>query len=643
MISPATIEEIKNRIDIVDVVGDFVDLKRSGSSYKALSPFTAEKTPSFYVVPSKGIFKDFSSGKGGDAIKFVMEIDGLSYIEALKFLAKKYGIEVIEEEQTDEQLEAQNRRESLFIILGYAAKYFKDLLHKHEEGKAIGLSYFKERGFREDTIKKFDLGFSLEQWDDFYQTAINSGYSEDLLEEAGLIVKKDTDKIYDRFRNRVMFPIHNLTGKVIAFGARIMSSDKKQPKYLNSPESDLYHKSRVLYGMHLAKQAIRREDNCYLVEGYTDVISMHQVAVENVVASSGTALTSEQAKLIYRYSKNVTVLFDGDAAGTRASLRGIDILLEEDLNVKAVALPDGEDPDSYSRQLGSSAFKHYLEQNSRDFIAFKTSSLLADAGQDPIQKAEVIGEIVLSISKIGDEIKRSLYLQQCSTLLDIDESALVSELNKILREKASREFQKRKREQDTSGEEIEPVQREEEPAFKPANPIIVQERETIRLLLNYTDSIIRIDEENELPVIEFILNEIEDVKFQDPVFQKIIGIIKERFQQGQLTGYEFFLGYPDDEIQQVTVELTTDRYEISQFWASRYQIHIPNEEDLLKNVAFSNIMRLKFRIVQRMIELETMKLKYATGEELDVLLDEIGHLKKIEVQIADILGNVTVK
>jgi DNA primase len=346
---------------------------------------------------------------------------------------------------------------------------------------------------------------------------------------------------------------------------------------------------------------------------------------------------------MHRYSKNVTVLFDGDAAGTRASLRGIDILLEEDLNVKAVALPEGEDPDSYSRQLGASSFRHYLEENSRDFIEFKTSMLLAEAADDPIQKAEVIRDIVLSISKIRDEIKRSLYLQQCSNLLDIDESALVSELNKLLREKANKEYQKKAREQDTveqeSVEETESIER----PVQPINPIVVQEKETIRLLLNYTDAQIQIDDDNELPVIEFILNEIIDVKFQNSVYQKIIDVIKDRFQEGKLTSYEFFLDYPDDEIQQVAVELTTQRYEISEYWSSRYQIHIPTEQELLKNVAFSNVMRLKFRIVQRMIELETMKLKQASGEELDGLLDEITYLKKLEVQIAEILGNVTVK
>ena len=375
MISPATIEEIKSKVDIVEVVGDFVTLKRSGSSYKALSPFSNERTPSFYVVPSKGIFKDFSSGKGGDAISFVMEVDGLSYVEALKYLAQKYGVEIAEEAQTDESLKAQNKRESLYIILNYAKDYFHDLLINHEEGRSVGLSYIKEREISNESLETFELGYSLGQWDGFMKAALAKGYDKDLLEEAGLIVVKEEGKTYDRFRNRVMFPIHNSSGKVVAFGARILITDKKQPKYLNSPETPLYHKSNILYGLFQAKQAIRQDDNCYLVEGYTDVIGMHQSSIKNVVSSSGTALTEPQIKLLSRYSKNVTVIFDGDAAGIKASVRGIDMLLEGGLNVRAVALPEGEDPDSYSKQLGSTAFQHYIKEESQDIIRFKTKAI----------------------------------------------------------------------------------------------------------------------------------------------------------------------------------------------------------------------------------------------------------------------------
>ena len=375
-ISDDNIQDIKNRIDIVDVIGDFVTLKKVGGNYRALSPFTNEKTPSFYVSPSKEIYKCFSTGKGGDAISFVMEVEGISYIEALKYLATKYGIEIQEEELTDEQIKAQNERESLFIVLNFASEYFQDLLHKSDEGKSIGLSYFKERGFTEATIKKFDLGYTLDVWDGLLKAAKERGHTEAMLEKAGLILTSEKEqKKYDRFRGRVIFPIHNVAGKVIAFGARTLRSDKKQPKYLNSPETEVYHKSNIVYGLFQARQAIRNADLCFLVEGYTDVISLHQSGVENVVSSSGTSLTKEQISLISRYTKNITVLYDGDSAGIKASFRGIDMILENDLDVKAVVFPEGEDPDSYSRSMSSEAFQQYLEDNAQDFITFKTNVL----------------------------------------------------------------------------------------------------------------------------------------------------------------------------------------------------------------------------------------------------------------------------
>ncbi|MFN3840875.1 MAG: DNA primase, partial [Cyclobacteriaceae bacterium] len=373
MISRSTIDEVKNRIDIVDVVSDFVSLKRSGQNYKALSPFTNEKTPSFYVVPSKGIFKDFSSGKGGDAITFVMEHEGLGYLEAIRYLAKKYGVEIIEEEQSAEDQASQNERDSLYIVMNFAKEYFKNLLHHDDEGRSIGLSYFRERGFNDRTLEKFDLGYSLNQWDHFEKHALGSGFSASVLEKAGLVISKEDGqgKTYDRFRGRVIFPVHNLAGKVVAFGARTLSTEKNQPKYINSPETDIYHKSNVLYGLYQAKNEIRKQDFCYLVEGYTDVLSLHQSGIENVVASSGTALTEEQIRLMRRFTENVTVLFDGDAAGVKAALRGIDLILKGGLNVRVVLLPDGEDPDSYSRKMGSTEFSQYLKDNTKDFISFK--------------------------------------------------------------------------------------------------------------------------------------------------------------------------------------------------------------------------------------------------------------------------------
>ena len=409
MISRITIDEIKNRIDIVDVVGDFVSLKRSGQNYKALSPFTNEKTASFYVVPSKGIFKDFSSGKGGDAITFVMEHEGMSYMEALKYLGKKYGVEIKEEESSPKDQLAQSERDSLYIVMNYAKEYFKEMLLSHEEGKGIGLSYFRERGFNDRNIEKFDLGYTLNEWHGLEKTALKNGYSLEVLEKSGLIIKKEDGRTYDRFRGRVVFPVHNLSGKVIAFGARILTKEKDQPKYINSPETEIYHKSHVLYGMFQAKNEIRKHDFCYLVEGYTDVISLHQAGIENVVASSGTALTEEQIKLMRRFTENVTVLFDGDAAGIKAALRGIDLVLKGGLNVRIVLLPDGEDPDSFSKKMSSTELSQYLKSHSKDFISFKIELYSADAARDPIKKAELIRDIVTSITAIPDPLKRTVY------------------------------------------------------------------------------------------------------------------------------------------------------------------------------------------------------------------------------------------
>ncbi|MEL7146033.1 MAG: DNA primase, partial [Bacteroidota bacterium] len=518
MINQTTIEEIKSRMDIVDVVGDFVSLKKSGQNYKALSPFNNEKTPSFYVVPSKGIFKDFSSGKGGDSITFLMEIDGSSYIEALKYLAKKYGVEIVEEEKSDEFMQAQNERESLFIVLNFAKDYYKELLWENEEGKSIGLSYFRERGFSEETIREFDLGYSLDKWDGLIKAADEKGYRQEYLEKAGLKIVKE-NKAYDRFRGRVIFPIHNITGKVVAFGARILIKDKKQPKYINSPETELYHKSHVLYGIYQAKQAIRREDNCYLVEGYTDVISMHQAGVHNVVASSGTALTEDQIKLISRFTNNITVLFDGDSAGIKAAMRGIDMILEGGLNVKAITFPEGEDPDSYSKQLSPSAFKAFLHDGATDFIKFKTSLYHADTAADPLRRAETIREIVNSIAKIPDSIKRTVYLKECSSLLDISESVIIAELNKILlktnKDKQLKELRDSENLERQQGAVVLPPEEDLLPKVTSLETIIKeQERESLRMLINYGAQMIQDKDEEQQYLVTYFFSEIDDVNFE---------------------------------------------------------------------------------------------------------------------------------
>ena len=637
MIHPSTIDEIKNRIDIVDVVGDFVSLKRSGSSYKALSPFSNEKTPSFYVVPSKGIFKDFSSGKGGDAISFVMEIDGLSYVEALKYLAEKYGIEVVEEEQSTEAQEAQNKRESLYIVLNYANQYFQDVLHNTEEGKSIGLSYFKERGFTEETIKKFELGYSKEIWDGLLNESIKNGYQKDLLEEAGLVISKE-ERTYDRFRSRVMFPIHNVSGKPIAFGGRKLTKNDKQPKYINSPETELYVKSRVLYGLYQAKSAIRKEDNCILVEGYTDVISLHQTGIENVVSSSGTALTEDQVKLIRRYTENVTVIFDGDPAGIKASMRGIDLLLEGDLNVKAVALPEGEDPDSQAKNLGSAGFRDFVEEEAQDIIRFKTKVLLDETGNDPVKKASVIKDIVSSIAKINDPVKRTVYIKDCSDLLGISESVLVAEQNKIL-------IDKRK------GQESDPIPLPEPPPeleqmldqLDIGKIIELQERESVRVLVNYGKNKIQTRELQDQYLIDYFLNEAEEIQFSNQTYRKIIDFFREKLQQGEIIDGESLINHPEEDVRRTVVDLVADKYEISEDWTDKHNIHVPRETEFLRDVTYTNVLRLKFRIIQHLIDEEKRKLKEVSDEkEMDELLDEIIELEKVRVSIAEILGIVIV-
>jgi len=642
MIKPSTIDDIKMAMDIAEVVGDFVNLKKSGSSLKALSPFTAEKTPSFYVVPSKGIFKCFSSGKGGDAITFVMEVDGLSYIEALKYLAAKYNIAIEEEVQTDEIQEAQNERESLYIVLKFATDYFQNLLHSHEEGKSIGLSYFKERGFSDEIIESFNLGYSLNVWDHFHQKGIKSGFTKENLEAAGLIVSKE-NKIYDRFRGRVMFPIHNVTGKTIAFGARILVSDaaKNQPKYLNSPETELYNKSRVLYGLFQSKQQIRQEDNCYLVEGYTDVISMHQLGIKNVVSSSGTALTKDQVKLIKRYTQNVTVLYDGDAPGIRASFRGIDIILEGGLNVRAVTFPDGEDPDSYSHKLGATAYVHFLTEGAVDFIKFKTGLLMDDVKDDPIKKAGVVRDIVESISKIEDAIKRSVYLKECSDLLQISEAILIAEQNKILITQKRSNQNTFNDTEEASG--ILPLESEEVAVTDFSKIIVHQEKESIRVLLNYGDEIIQKTDENEMTLWDYFISESEDIEFTHPIYNKIFKVMVQRNKDQLPLNFEYFLSIDDPEIQKTIIELCAPKYEISEFWKEKYHIEIPLEEDFIKELTYSNILRLKFRVIQHLIEVQNEKLKTAIEGDVDALLDEISELKQTEMEIAKIIGNVTVK
>ncbi|MFO7720813.1 MAG: DNA primase [Gillisia sp.] len=431
MISKNTIDQVFETARVEEVLGDFVQLKKSGSNYKGLSPFTEERSPSFMVSPVKQIWKDFSSGKGGNVVAFLMEHEHFTYPEAIKYLAKKYNIEIEETEQSDEQKQQADERESMYLVSEFANQYFQNILLKSEQGKAIGLSYFKERGFTDETIKKFQLGYCLDEWDAFTSEAIRKGYKLDYLEKTGLSIVKG-EKQFDRFKGRVMFPIHSMSGRVLGYGGRILTNDKKAAKYLNSPESELYHKSKVLYGIYYAKQAIAKEDNCYLVEGYTDVIQLNQSGIENVVSSSGTSLTTEQIRLINRLTTNITVLYDGDAAGIRASIRGIDLILEQGMNVKVCVFPDGEDPDSFARKNSQADLQEYLNENAKDFIEFKASLLYEDAKNDPVKRANLIQDMVSSISKIPNQIQQEVYIQECSRIMDISENVLFSTLSQIL-------------------------------------------------------------------------------------------------------------------------------------------------------------------------------------------------------------------
>ena len=481
LISQNTIAQVFETARVEEVIGDFVQLKKAGSNFKGLSPFSEERTPSFMVSPVKQIWKDFSSGKGGNAVTFLMEHEHFTYPEAIRYLAKKYNIEIEETERTDEEKAQADARESLYLVSEYAKDYFQNVLHKTDQGKAIGLSYFKERGFTEETIKKFQLGYSLDEWQAFTDEALGKGYQIEFLEKTGLTIVKD-ERRFDRFKGRVMFPIHSMSGRVLGFGGRILTNDKKAAKYLNSPESDIYHKSKVLYGLYFAKQTIAKEDNCYLVEGYTDVIQFYQTGVKNVVSSSGTALTSEQIRLINRLTKNITVLFDGDAAGIRASIRGIDLILEQGMNVKVCTFPDGEDPDSFAKTNTLEELTQYLDANAKDFIQFKASLLVKEANNDPIKKAETIREIVNSISKIPDAIKREIYVRECASIMDISENVLFSTLAQI----SKKEFQEANKKLKQEQKAFEVVKHEPQKGPK----VDVQyelERKIIEILMLYGD------------------------------------------------------------------------------------------------------------------------------------------------------------
>ena len=652
MISRSTIDRIFQAILIEDVVGEFVHLKKSGSSYRGLSPFVNEKTPSFFVVPAKGIYKDFSSGKGGNAIDFLMQHEKLTYPEALRWLANRYNIEIEEVSQTEEQKAEKSEREQLSVVTDYANKYFQDQMYNSEMGRAIGLSYFEARGFREDTLKKFQLGYCPDGWDKMSQAAISAGHSLTYLLKTGLTREKDGSP-YDFFRGRVMFPIHNVSGKVIAFGGRTLKAEKDIAKYFNSPESDLYHKSNTLYGLHLAKNAMVKEDNCFLVEGYTDVIALHQAGVENVVASSGTSLTEGQIRLIRRFTQNITILYDGDKAGIKASFRGIDMILKEGMNVRVSSFPDGDDPDSYSRKHSSEEIQLYVKDNAKDFIRYKTALLLEEVGNDPIKKAGLIRGIVDSIALIPDAIKRSVFVQDCSQIMGIGESVLFLELNKSLQENLKKGPGKPAPSEEggvhTTVEAPTPC--DETVPIRDALNAEAQERDFLRILLMYGEYEMPIEIVNEegkrevihLSVADYLIGNLEHdfMTLQSEVYSKMLKEYLELVKDNQMPSHHNFTSHEEESVRSEAVNVLTTRHQISENWKTKHGILTESEEHVIGKAAKDCLFRMKMRHVQIAAKAIESQLEGESNEdEVMILLAEKKRLDEVRKQLADNFGTV---
>jgi DNA primase len=594
MIEHNTVEKILDVANIVDVVQEFVPLKKRGVNLLGLCPFHNEKTPSFTVSPSKGIFKCFGCGKGGNSVNFIMEHEHLSYPEALKYLAKKYHIEVEEKEVSQEDLLKQNERESMLVVSAYASRQFTENLFNSDEGISVGLSYFKERGFKHNVLRKFEVGYSFNKWDAFTIKAIADGYKQEFLVKTGLSIQKE-DRFFDRFSGRVMFPIHSLSGQVLGFGGRVLKTDPKTAKYLNSPESEIYHKSKIVYGIYQARKAIMVEDKCYLVEGYTDVLSMHEADIENVVASSGTSLTQEQVRLIKRFTQNITILYDGDEAGIKASLRGLDLVLEEGMNVKIVLLPDKEDPDSYSKKVSNEDFKKYLRERETDFIRFKTQLLLAESHDDPVKKANLIRDIVRSIAVIPETITRTVYIKECSTLMEVSEVILYNEVNKLLKQKTFRDRNKY-----PGLEDIPLPGPTPERTATPEVSSFYSEKEIIRLLLKHGSEILyrNIGEpdgkEKVTTVADYIVHEIvsDELSFDNLVFTKIFIDYSFYVQQGLFPGDNHFVRHQDPEISSMSADLLSDSHVLSRYYINHF-IHVDTEEMLLKVLVPESVLKFK--------------------------------------------------
>ena len=689
MIDQPTIDRILDAAQIVDIVSDFVTLRKRGVNYVGLCPFHDDKTPSFYVSPSKGLCKCFSCGKGGNAVHFIMEHEQMNYPEALKYLAKKYGIEIKERELSSEEKLMQSERESLFIVNNFARDYFQNILKNHVDGRSIGMAYFRNRGFRDDIIEKFQLGYCTESHDAMAQEAIKKGFKKEYLVKTGLCYETDDHRLRDRFWGRVIFPVHTLSGKVVAFGGRVLSSATKgvKVKYVNSPESEIYHKSNELYGIYFAKQAIVKQDRCFLVEGYTDVISMHQSGVENVVASSGTALTPGQIKLIHRFTNNITVLYDGDVAGIKASLRGIDMLLEEGMNIKVCLLPDGEDPDSFARKHNATEFQKFIQDNETDFIRFKTNLLLEDAGKDPIKRAELISNLVQSISIIPEAIVRDVYIKECSQLLRIEDKLLVSEVAKRRETQAEKQAEQRNREtrknnaarnaaQAPLPDGMQPPYPEDMPPYpmdgempdggaplpseaaeyvsyipqegKEGQEFYKYERLILQMVVRYGEKVLcnvpdEEGKETPITVTEYVVNDLkeDELAFHNPLHRQMLAEAAEHIHNEGFTAERYFLAHPDSTISKLSTELIADRYQLSKYH-SKAQRLVTDEERLFELVP-TLMINFKFAIISE----EMKHMMYALQdpavandeEQCTSIMKRYSELREIKSIMAKRLGD----
>lgn len=697
MIDQPTIDRILDAANIVDVVSEFVTLRKRGVNYVGLCPFHDDKSPSFYVSPAKNICKCFACGEGGTAVHFIMKHEQIGYFDALRFLAKKYNIEIAERELSDEEKRVRSDRESMFIVNAWAQQYFSQMLHEHVEGKTVGMRYFIERGFREDTIRKFQLGYSLDQRDALYQQALRKGYKKEYLEKTGLVIVYENGNVNDRFRGRVIFPVHSLSGKVVAFGGRVLKKDEKTAKYVNSPESPIYHKSNELYGIYFAKQAIVKADRCYLVEGYTDVISMHQSGVENVVASSGTALTHGQIRLIHRFTNNITVLYDGDAAGIKAAIRGIDLLLDEGMNVKVVLLPDGEDPDSFARSHSATEFTEFICQHETDFIRFKTKLLLADAGNDPVKRAALIGDIIRTIAIVPDDITRTIYIRECSAMMEIDEQVVLNQVNK---QRLSKNEQKpavsvtnRSTTEilpsdysisESSGQmqevpvaTVEPVSDQLPPDFPPPpeeefsgsnempeippsapmeeTQVVTRQRSPyeafeialLRYVVRYGERVLYdyVDEETKehvvMRVAEFIRDDLErdDLSFYTPIFKQMLDEAANRCGEESFIAHRYFLSHPDPLVSRVAANLMSEKYQLSKYHFKFREVE--QEEDKLDQLVVRDLFAFKEAYIMRQLKEKQEQLKQlssADPEQIMTVMKEIAQLNEIKKVLSKELG-----